>query len=58
MNTYLNVALVLCQTCQHNQPSEFYLAGRFTTDRRCFHRVASFPQAAYCPLYQREAGAD
>lgn len=49
---------VLCPTCRHNQASEFYLAGRFTTDRQCFHKVASFPQATYCPIYERETGAD
>ncbi len=48
----------LCPTCRHNISTEFYLAGRFMTGRRCFHHVASFPKAEHCPLYEREAGAD
>lgn len=48
----------LCPACRYNLASAFVLAGRFTTDRRCFHNVASFPTATYCLLYQREPGAD
>lgn len=48
----------LCPTCRHNIPTEYIMAGKFTTGRRCFHNVASFPTATYCPLYEREPGAD
>jgi len=26
------------------------MRGQFTTGRKCFHHVASFPDATYCPM--------
>ncbi len=45
-------------SCRFNLPTEYIMAGKFTTGRKCFHNVATFPQATYCPLYEREPGAD